>query len=55
MKIILTWQDLLKLAGSGSLEKGENTLTISREIEAHTTVSGDGKGSVQFKVGKLKV
>jgi hypothetical protein len=51
MDISLTWQDLVKLANTGKVEKGENNVIITRPMLPTITISPDGlSGSVQFTV-----
>jgi hypothetical protein len=46
----LTWADLVKLASNGKVEKGGNTLTVSRPI-LDLQISADGlRGFVRFTV-----
>jgi hypothetical protein len=50
MEIVLTWQDLLKLAANGKLDKQTYKLKIGPAVLPSVQVSADGlKGFVQFK------
>jgi hypothetical protein len=51
MDISLTWQDLVKIANTGKVEKGDITVMIPRPMLPTITISPDGKtGSVLFTV-----
>lgn len=51
MKITLDWNDLLKLAVNGNVEKDGVTVTVERPMLPDVSVSADGKrGFVRFTV-----
>jgi len=51
MDISLTWQDLVKIANTGKVEKGEHTVIITRPMLPTIIISPDGlTGSVQFTI-----
>jgi hypothetical protein len=51
MDISLTWNDLVKLAANGTVEKDGNTLSVTRPILPDLNISSDGlRGFVRFTV-----
>jgi hypothetical protein len=51
MDISLTWQDLVKLAANGKVEKDGNTISVLKPVFPHLQLSPDGlTGVVRFEV-----
>jgi hypothetical protein len=49
MDIIISWQDLVKLAANGTLQKDGNKLIVGPAVLPHLSISADGlTGFVQF-------